>query len=351
MKLNITILYQSYGKSYGHTRMAHNLALAALKQGHRALLINSGVPQKEFLFHSDIKCCTITDFESIYAKVIENKTHVLITEFFPFGRAGLRSQMREMFTRLREQLPQIKIVSSMREFVGRAPDPLEPTKLEKHARRISHDLEAYYDLFLVHGPEELRESFDVELSPGAQFKGKWCGYLADPFLESIGPDEKREELIIGFGAEVDPRPIFDVVTNSAFKYRDQAIFIFSHPAQRELLASADSVTATSFRKSFPFDLQTSKLAILYAGYGTVIERLLSGLPTIFISRLDDLEHERRLDSLKHLPHLRVIKHRELSVSKLMKCIDEIKDNPPYDYQGELSFDAGAVAIREVEKLF
>lgn len=351
MKLNITILYQSYGKSYGHTRMAHNLALAALKQGHRAQLINSGVLQKEFLFHSDIECHTITDFDRIYSKIVENQTHVLITEFFPFGRAGLRPQMREMFARLRQSLPQLKIISSMREFMGRAPDPREPSKLEKHARRISYDLEEFYDLFLIHGPKEFKENFDIELSPSAELKGVWCGYLADPFLGSIGPDEKREELIIGFGAEVDPKPIFNIVTNSEFKYRHQAIFIFSHPAQRELLASADGVSATSFRKSFPFDLQTSKLAILYAGYGTVIERLLSGLPTIFISRQDDLEHERRLSSLAGLPHIRVIKHSELSVSKLSAAIEEIKGHTPHKYERPFCFNAGEVAMREIEKLF
>lgn len=321
----MTILYQSYGQSYGHTRMAHNLGLEGLKRGHQILLINSGVPQPEFMFHPEIECVTIQDFTLIEAKIIDYQTDLLITEFYPFGRAGLRTQMRALFDSLKQKLPKLKLASSLREFIGRSPDRNEPKKLEKHARRINFDLENYYDLFVVHGPGNLKLNFDVEVEDHLlRSKGRWCGYLADPFLQTIThSDHTAEEIIVGFGAQVDPKPIFDILTNHDIGLKIAPTFIFSHPAQQELLIKATGVSSSSFRKSFPFDLQTAKLAILYSGYGTVIERLLSGLPTLFISRQNDLEHERRLNSLKHLPHIRVLKHDELTPEKVSNYLSEL----------------------------
>lgn len=353
MKLNMTILYQSYGQSYGHTRMAHNLGLEALKRGHKVTLINSGVPQPEFMFHPEIECVTIQDFELIESKIIDSGTQVLVTEFYPFGRSGLRMQMRSLFNSLKIRLPKLKIASSLREFIGRASDPNEPRKLEKHARRISHDLQNYYDLFLIHGPESLREFFDVELPHElVATKGRWCGYLTDPYLQVMSDSGLAgKEMIVGFGAEVDPRSIYEILTQNDMELDMDVTFIFSHPAQQDLLAHACRVSASSFRKSFPFDLQTAKLAVLYAGYGTVIERLLSGLPTLFISRQRDLEHERRLESLKHLPHLRIIKHEELGLDKVKSALGELKNLTRHQYAPDISFNSGEKAIVYLEELF
>ena len=353
MNLKIAILYQSYGKSYGHTRMAHNLALAAQKRGHEPILINSGIAQNEFMFHPEIPCLCLQDFKEIRSYIATHQTDLLITEFFPFGRASLRPKMRRLFESLKEINPQLKIVSSMREFVGRTPEPKEPNKLEKHARRIAYDLDKFYDLFLIHGPTNLKPSFDVVLDENLlDTKGKWCGYLVDPYLQLIGGEERSgEQLIVGFGAEVDPLPIYEIFTSPSFGLLDETTFIFSHPAQRELLARATGVSASSFRKSFPFDLQTARLAILYAGYGTVIERLLSGLPTIFISRENDLEHERRLDSIKHLPHIRTIKHNELNAEVIKEYIHQLKDFSLHQYNDQINFNAGEVALEYLEQLF
>lgn len=353
MKLNLTILYQSYGQSYGHTRMAHNLGLEAFKRGHKVTLINSGVPQPEFMFHPEIECVTIQDFDLIEDKIIQSGTEVLITEFYPFGRSGLRAQMRTLFDGLKAKCPELKIASSLREFIGRASDPNEPKKLEKHARRIGHDLQNYYDLFLIHGPQSLQAYFDVELAPELiKEKGRWCGYLTDPYLKVIsGSAGATINLIVGFGAEVDPRPIFEILTHTEMDLHLSPTFVFSHPAQQELLSHASTVSASSFRKSFPFDLQTAKLAILYAGYGTVIERLLSGLPTLFISRQNDLEHERRLDSLKHLPHLRTLKHEELTSTKVKAALKELMELGEYQHTQDISFSSGEKALIYLEELF
>lgn len=353
MKLKLTILYQSYGQSYGHTRMAHNLGLEGLKRGHQVLLINSGVPQPEFMFHPDIECVTIQDFALIESKIIDYQTDLLITEFYPFGRAGLRTQMRMLFDSLKQKLPNFKLASSLREFIGRSPDDNEPKKLQKHAKRINFDLHNYYDLFVVHGPQNLKKHFDVNIEEHLlESKGRWCGYLADPFLQTIThSDHAAEEVIVGFGAQVDPRPIFDILTDPRIGLKIAPTFIFSHPAQQELLIKATGVSSSSFRKSFPFDLQTAKLAILYSGYGTVIERLLSGLPTLFISRQDDLEHERRLESLKHFPHIRALKHSELNPMNVSKALSELATLPKHQYRNEISFSAGEAALIHLEELF
>lgn len=329
--MNVIVFYQSDATTYGHLRMAHSLASYLAEQAHHVVMICLGTSLPDFPVHPKITHIEVQAIVQIKAIVKEHQPHHFITEFMPFGRAHLRSEMRDFLSWLKSYGPQIKITSTMREFVGRDPDQAEPGKLLKHQRRINFDLTHFYDLLLVFAPERLKNQFDVELdSEFLNKKSKWCGYLTP--LEITSFNEKRElvrELVIGFGGAANPMPLMKAIKKIEKTLAINPHFYLSHKAQSLINSEElDGFKVSHFTQDFPRRLQAYEVAILYSGYGNTSERLRAALPTLLISTEAHLEQQLRLKSVAGIDHIKTIKHEEISPEILQEHLSALLQIDP-----------------------
>ncbi len=323
MIMKLLIFYQTNATTYGHLRMAHSLASHLVAKGHEVSFVCLGKNPTDFALDSRLSVYEISAVDELTSLVDSFEPSHFITEFFPFGRAKLRSEMRALLTKLKQSRADLKIISTMREFVARESDPNRPDKLEKHQRRINYDLVNFYDQLLIFAPPRLKSDFDVSLNEEfLDSKTKWCGYL----IPELDPHTKVDlnELLIGFGGAANPQAIVRVINDLRAELELRINVYYSHQAQQQ--ASVDPLkfgTLCHFTNDFPQRLQQAGLAILYSGYGNSIERLHSGLPTLFIATEGHLEQQLRLKTFSELSHIRTLTHEEINTENIREKLKEL----------------------------
>lgn len=244
---------------------------------------------------------------------------ILITEFFPFGRHKLLFELLPLMEHIKTNFPQTKIVSSVRDIVGR-------TDLEREENLIAGLTRKYFDLILCHSDadfQKLEESFSEINSLDCEVK--YTGFVTQSVDEKVGLNEIDAENLNGSkpfifvsvgGGRIGYELLENVILASP-KLKTlipHQIIAFTGPflpeAQfeklQQLAAGKSNISLYKFTPNLAAYLQKADLSISLTGYNTTMNIMTAGVPALVVPIGHYSYDEEQLIRTKKLERLGIV---------------------------------------------
>ena len=142
----------------------------------------------------------------------------------------------------------------------------------------------------------------------------------------IQRDSTNLYIVVSLGGHSYRKPIFDCILKVAEKMPDVEFDIFT-------FFESDNIPSNVHVKGMIPDissyLKTSDIVIAQAGHSTAMEILALGKPSIIIPDLNQIEQENNAKRMAELQVSEVISHEELTVSKMIDCIQKVMKDDKY----------------------
>ncbi len=270
----------------------------------------------------------------------------VITEFFPFGRHKLLFELLPLIQHIKANYPQTKIVSSVRDFIGRQ-------NLHEEKDIICDLVNQYFDLILSHSDPNF-QSF-AEIFPNYRELNceiKPTGFVAQSFPEnSIKSyyqlldelDTNQPTILVSVGGGRLGYELLDAVIESSSMLESQIphqFQIFTGPFMPKPLFK-QLQKAASTRKNVKLQrytnrlleyMQNADLSISLTGYNTTMNILKTGVRAIVVPighYSKDHEQLMRTKKLKTLGIVEVINLNDLQpnylAQRIISCLDKESD--------------------------
>ncbi|MDH2432377.1 glycosyltransferase [Pokkaliibacter sp. MBI-7] len=247
----------------------------------------------------------------------------LLIESYPFGRGQLRFELDPLLQQAHSMSPRPLILSSARDILQRRP-------LEKEQKALKL-LEHYFDGVLVHGQQDfvpLTESFS--LCDQLSIPLHYTGYVTDT---SVSPAaEGQNEVIVsagggavGFGimqAALLARPL------TVLREHRWRVLIGPNLPADQITAlqqlAADGIVLEPIRSDFRGLLANAALSISQGGYNTLMDILLTGVPSVIVpfEGKGETEQITRTAKLEALGICAMVREQELQPEYLASVIDQ-----------------------------
>jgi predicted glycosyltransferase len=291
----------------------------------------------------------------------------LITEFFPFGRHKLFFELIPLLDHIQAVSPDTKIVSSVRDIVGR-------TDLAREEDIICQLTSKYFDLILFHSDprfQKLAESFSRVGDLNCQIE--YTGFVAQPIPENVVLSDfdlvnlKRSQpmiLVSIGGGRIGYELLETVIAASAILAEriPHHIQIFTGPfmpeAQFLQLQQASvgrsNVTLERFTANLMTYMSLADLSISLTGYNTTMNIMRTGVRSLVVPighYENDKEQLVRTRKLEKMGIVEVIEPHNLEPTYLaQKIVDGLHQMPEttainqFDLQGA---ENTAVILRQL----
>jgi predicted glycosyltransferase len=269
---------------------------------------------------------------------------VLITEFFPFGRHKLLFELLPLLDHIKTNFPQTKIVSSVRDIVGR-------TDLEREENLIANLTSKYFDLVLCHSDENfhrIEESFSQIDSLDCQIK--YTGFVTQSIeedLELTALDAKnfpgdRPFIVVSIGGgRIGYELLENVILSSAqlASLIPHKIIIFTGPflpesefvKLQQLAEDKNNINLQRYTPNLVAYLKQASLSISLTGYNTTMNIMTAGVSALVVPIGHynyDEEQLIRTKKLETLGIVDVVYPDELNVETLTRRIcDRLSQSP------------------------
>lgn len=266
------------------------------------------------------------------------RPHLILTELFPFGRRGLRSEIIPMLEAGRAQPQNPAIVCSVRDIL------VEPAKPERIPEMVA-TVRKYYDRVLIHGDPDL-VPFEQTFARAREIADllAYTGYVVDPpppgaAASGLG----RNEVIVSAGGGALSEPLLTAAISARAKTRlSQATWrLLAGPslpeeAVRRLRSLAgEGVIVERARSDFTTLLANCTLSISQGGYNTVMDVLAARVRAVIAPYAGGKETEQtlRAELLRARGALQVVREDELSPTRLADAVEAALDGPRPDAAG------------------
>lgn len=264
--------------------------------------------------------------------VTDIRPAVFVTETYPFGRRAFRHEVQPVL----EQVLQTGVnVASVRDILVRKPDP---AKYAQAADLIEH----YFAAVLVHEPDAFT-GFDNSFPFSGQIAGRLhkTGYVAERPLHPCNPDISREPsgdiLVSGGGSDV-ALPLFRAALAARHHSRQANRNIWrilvgqgvSEADFRSLIKDAeDGVIVERTRADFHDLLSHARASVSLAGYNTVIDGLVAGIPMLLVpfATATETEQTDRARALAEAGHAITHDLATINSLSLAAAVDRTLDLP------------------------
>ncbi|MCU0532722.1 MAG: glycosyl transferase [Hydrococcus sp. Prado102] len=280
----------------------------------------------------------------------------LITEFFPFGRHKLFFELIPLLDHIKSVAPSTKIVSSVRDIVGR-------TDLDKEAEIICELTSKYFDLILFHSDrkfQKLEESFSRVKELNCEVR--YTGFVAQSSPENQTLSESditnlnRKELLIlvSVGGGRLGYELLESVIEASLILKNKLphhIQIFTGPFMPEeqfsqlqqLALDKSNVTLQRYTTNLMAYMEKADLSISLSGYNTTMNILRTGVRSL-VAPIGHYSYDKeqlvRTQKLENLGIVEVLDPENLEPAYLaQKIIDRLdkdldaKASYVFDLQG------------------
>ncbi|PPC78939.1 glycosyl transferase family 28 [Pokkaliibacter plantistimulans] len=247
----------------------------------------------------------------------------LLIESYPFGRGQLRFELDPLLQQAHSMSPRPLILSSARDILQR-----RPVEKEQKALKL---LERYFDGVLVHGQQDfvpLTESFS--LCDQLSIPLHYTGYVTDTSVTPAA--EGQHEVIVSAGggavglgimqAALLARPL-TVLREHRWRVLIGPNLPADQIATLQLLA-ADGVILEPIRSDFRGLLANAALSISQGGYNTLMDILLTGVPSVIVpfEGKGETEQITRTAKLEALGICAMVREQQLQPEHLARVIDQ-----------------------------
>ncbi|WP_392339370.1 glycosyltransferase family protein [Moritella marina] len=302
--------------SFGSATMHQLMAVKSADSGFSGLAKADGTPVSD----DDKKQRT----QALLALCETLQPDLIVTETYPFGRRQMRFELLPLLDWAKSQDKPPVLVSSIRDILQR-----RSTVREQEYVSL---VKTYYQHVLVHGDEHfypLARSFPV--ADMIADKISYSGYVCPTLVNQPHSPKTRNTIVVSVGGGSIGKDILVAVMalyNSGFA-ADKKWLLITGP-------NMDSADKTYFQAQQQSNLQVVDLAddflselsnayvsISRAGYNTVMDLLLTGVPAVVIPFEGEGETEQlaRSEVLAEAKVLQFVKNDELSVDTLKTAIN------------------------------
>lgn len=284
------------------------------------------------------------------------KPDCLITEFFPFGRHKLFFELIPLLDRIKSVAPSTKIVSSVRDIVGR-------TDLDKEAEIICELTSKYFDLILFHSDynfQKLEESFPRLKNLNCEVK--YTGFVAQSTPENqilsesdlANLNRKEPTILVSVGGGRLGYELLESVIESSSILKKKIphhIQIFTGPFMpaeqflklQQLALDKSNITLQRYTSNLMAYMEKADLSISLSGYNTTMNILRTGVRSLVVPighYSYDKEQLVRTQKLEQLGIVEVIEPDNLNptylAQKIVDCLHKdlsTKTSYVFDLQG------------------
>lgn len=252
---------------------------------------------------------------------------LLLSETYPFGRRQLDFELTPLLQAARAQPKPPLIATSIRDILVRKKELWKEEWMADQAIR-------FYDRILIHSDPDF-----VRLDDSFPFAGRvahlvrYTGYAgADPRPASDGTDGTDEVIVSSGGgavaggliaAALNARPLSRRAEDATWR------ILIGHGVPEDVFScyqaqAGDSILVERARKDFPDLLQRARLSVSQAGYNTVLDVLIAGIPAVFVpfAQANETEQTQRANALAAHGRAIVAKEAGLTPERLAAAVDD-----------------------------
>ncbi|KJH72471.1 glycosyltransferase family protein [Aliterella atlantica] len=277
----------------------------------------------------------------------------LITEFFPFGRHKLLFELIPLVEHLKATSPNTKIVSSLRDVIGKESEPEE-------AETICNLMNEYFDLLLFHADAKFQK-FSDSFARYREIKAEviHTGFVTQPAIGNFASANMWDDASgkikilasIG-GGRIGSEVLETLIESSAILSQKlpHVIKIFTGPflpvekvaKLRKLAGDRSHIQIETYTSQLLDYMNTADISISLSGYNTTMNILSTGVRAIVVPighECQDKEQLHRTQKLEKLGIVSSICPEDLSplhlAEKVINCIQiKILNNlQKFDLQG------------------
>ncbi|MEP4766466.1 MAG: glycosyltransferase [Roseibium sp.] len=252
---------------------------------------------------------------------------LLLTETYPFGRRQLDFELSPLLEAAKARAKPPLIATSIRDILVRKKELWKEEWMADQAIK-------YYDRVLVHSDPDF-----VQLSDSFPFADRigalvcYTGYVGGAARPAVESTDGEDEVIISCGggavaenllsAALDARPLSRRAEDTNWRV------LIGHDVSEAAFdiykkSAGTGVIVERARKDFPDLLKRARLSVSQAGYNTVLDILVAGVPAVFVpfAQANETEQSQRAEALA--AHGRAIVTREsgLTPERLAASVDD-----------------------------
>lgn len=269
---------------------------------------------------------------------------ILIVEMFPFGRKKFAFEILPMIELLKQKNPQALVVCSVRDIlVTRRRDQ------KKHDRVARERLNNYFDLVLVHSdPGYVRLELTFSEFTNLEIPVHYTGFVTPKAIAEVAqPSSSTGQVLVSVGGGRVGEQLLSMALRAQpllYKRLGLSMFLLTGPflpeaakKRLQLLGNNEGLRIEPYVEDLCGEMGRSDLSISQCGYNTMMDVLLSGIPSIVVPYCEAGEDEqlRRAQILHERGRLEVIHPDALSVNKLLQQIEKMALETRYPIDADL----------------
>jgi len=252
---------------------------------------------------------------------------LLLTETYPFGRRQLDFELTPLLEAAKARSRPPLIATSIRDILVRKKE------LWKE-RWMADQALTYYDRILVHSdPDFIRLDDSFPFADDVEALVRYTGYVGGAARPLSDSTNGTDEVIISCGggavaqsllsAALDARPLSRRAEDTPWRV------LIGHDISNDAFAiykqsAANGVIVERARPDFPDLLKRARLSVSQAGYNTVLDILVAGVPAVFVpfAQVNETEQTQRAEALARHGRAVVTPEDGLTPERLAGAIDD-----------------------------
>ena len=257
---------------------------------------------------------------------------LLLTETYPFGRRQLDFELTPLLDRAKASPKPPLIATSIRDILVRKKELWKEEWMADQALK-------YYDRILIHSdPDFIQLADSFPFADRVNHLVRYTGYVNGGARPDVAGPDGEDEVIISCGggavaesllsAALEARPLSRRAEDTRWRVlighdiSDDAFEIYKKSA-------TEGVVVERARRDFPELLKRARLSVSQAGYNTVLDILIAGVPTVFVpfAQANETEQTQRAEALADHGRAVVVKEAGLTPELLAAAVDDALSLP------------------------
>lgn len=279
----------------------------------------------------------------------EQDYDLLLTETYPFGRRQLDFELSPLLETARARSKPPLIATSIRDILVRKKELWKERWMADQALK-------YYNRILVHAdPGFIRLEDSFPFADDVAELVRYTGYVGGAPRSPSDNRDGEDEVIISCGggavaenllsAALDARPLSRRAEDTPWRV------LIGHDISEDAFAiyrqsASEGVIVERARRDFPDLLKRARLSVSQAGYNTVLDILIAGIPAVFVpfAQANETEQTQRAEALARHGRAIVTPEAALTPERLAAAIDDALALPRTSHEVALGGAERSAAI-------
>lgn len=256
---------------------------------------------------------------------------LLLTETYPFGRRQLDFELTPLLEAAKARPSPPLIATSIRDILVRKKELWKEEWMADQAVR-------FYDRILIHSdPDFIRLQDSFPFAESVDHLVRYTGYVGGAARPETGSDaenaEGEDEVVISCGggavagslldAALDARPLSRRAEDAPWR------ILVGHDVPEDRFEdyrkrASHGVIVERARPDFPDLLKRARISVSQAGYNTVLDILIAGVPAVFVpfAQINETEQTQRAEALAGHGRAVVVAEDGLTPERLAGAVDD-----------------------------